>query len=56
MNNRKIVLTLTQGLGYKVTGIINSIEWNIGEYLRKDQVQDIIKYRPDVTVKIVGKK
>jgi len=41
---------------YKVNGIINSVDWRIGDLLTKEQVNDLIVYSGDITVKIIEKK
>ena len=58
---RKITLVLRDlspisSNGYVVKSIINSVRWNIGEFLAKEKVEEILQNCPWITVKIEGRK
>ena len=41
---------------FKIRKITNTIDFEIGEYLDMNQVEDLIKYNENTTIEIVGKR
>lgn len=41
---------------FKVKKLVNTIDWKIDDYLSEDEVNNLIKYRREITVDIVKSK